>query len=486
MGLSLKSVEDVSVIRKFRIFYILLAAIPFAILATLFIIFYLSDDIRDNSTLLFWAFVIVGMFMAITFFALRHTLSRLQSVTKDVSAALSGGRPQRIDLKSSGDNEIAQIARSFNDVVKRLEETIGELERSKNMLQDILTKVASGVSFTENINAFLDLIMKTTVGAVDAKYGLLLIRDEQQGSLQVRSSWGFSDAGMKTKRIADTLGAVEWPLRQKQPLLVPSLQRGQVERFEEGFEPPLMSVPLIYQNDVIGVLVLSGKVLGENFTQDDMLIVSNIAAQLSMAMVNAHLHADAQRTYLETISALAMAVEARDVYSRGHSDRVGVYSVRIAERMELGEQRIRTVREAAQLHDVGKIGISDDILRKPGKLDQYECEIIRQHPVIGEGIIMPLHGFSVLRDPIRHHHEWLNGEGYPDKLKGDQISLEARILTVADVYDALTTDRPYRKAMSWQEARQELVNYKGIRYDAEVVDVFVSLMEENADVRNNI
>lgn len=129
------------------------------------------------------------------------------------------------------------------------------------------------------------------------------------------------------------------------------------------------------------------------------------------------------------------------------------------------------------MHDVGKIGISDDILRKPGQLSDYEFEIMRQHPSIGEGIILPLSGFSSLRDPIRHHHEWLNGLGYPDHLKGEEIPMASRILVVADSYDAMTSDRPYRKSLGKEVAKAELLKYKGIRYDPVVVDAFLSLVE---------
>jgi len=172
-----------------------------------------------------------------------------------------------------------------------------------------------------------------------------------------------------------------------------------------------------------------------------------------------------------------LAVEARDIYSRGHSDRVSMYSVKVAEKLGMSKEEIKIIKEAGQMHDVGKIGISDDILRKPGPLEDYEFEIMRQHPTIGEGIILPLSGFLNLRDPIRHHHEWLNGQGYPDHLKGDEIPMSSRILAVVDSYDAMTSDRPYRKALGKEIARQELLKYKGIRYDPTVVDVFLSIVE---------
>jgi HD-GYP domain-containing protein (c-di-GMP phosphodiesterase class II) len=202
-------------------------------------------------------------------------------------------------------------------------------------------------------------------------------------------------------------------------------------------------------------------------------MLSNLASQIALAIENARLNTDAQKTYLETITALALAVEARDPYSRGHSDRVSKYAVMIAKELGLDEERIKKIEEAAELHDVGKIGISDEILKKPDFFNDYERQIMQQHPIIGEGIIIPLHGFSHLRDPIRHHHEWLNGEGYPDHLKGDEISLEARILSVADAFDAMRTDRPHRKGLDLAQAKQELLKYKGVHYDPKVIDALL-------------
>jgi HD-GYP domain-containing protein (c-di-GMP phosphodiesterase class II) len=266
-------------------------------------------------------------------------------------------------------------------------------------------------------------------------------------------------------------------VKQSKPLLIPRLHKSpavNTNSVDSVFQPPLICTPLIFQNKVVGVISISGKDKDANFEEDELMILSNLASQIALAIENAKLNSDAQKTYLETITALALAVEARDPYSRGHSDRVSKYAVKIAQKLGLDEERIRRIKEAAQLHDVGKIGISDEILRKPDMLDDYERQIMYQHSIIGEGIIIPLRGFSHLRDPIRHHHEWLNGEGYPDHLKGDDVSLEARILAVADVFDAITTDRPYRKGMDFAQAKQELLKHKETHYDAKVVDAFVS------------
>jgi len=233
---------------------------------------------------------------------------------------------------------------------------------------------------------------------------------------------------------------------------------------------------MIYQNRVLGVLMVSGKITGGSFGKDELLIVSNLAGQTAIAIENERLNQDAERTYLETVSALAMAVEARDPYSRGHLDRVSQYAVDIAKKMNLSEDLIKDIKDAAELHDVGKIGIGDDILKKPAPLNSEEEEMMRKHPIIGEGIVKPLRSLSRLSDIIRHHHEYLDGTGYPDGLKGDQIPIGARVLLVADSFDAITTDRPYSLKLTFEKAKEELKKYAGIRYDKKVVDAFLGII----------
>ncbi|MCX5857942.1 MAG: HD domain-containing protein, partial [Deltaproteobacteria bacterium] len=219
------------------------------------------------------------------------------------------------------------------------------------------------------------------------------------------------------------------------------------------FTPPLICNSLTHRDKIWGALLLSGKKHGGNFSEDDLGIASNLSNQIAISFENAKLNADVEQTYFETMAALAMAVEARDPYSRGHSDRVGEYAWKIGSGMALPEESIKVLRDASRLHDIGKIGIMDSVLVKPGTLSTDERDIINRHPIIGETILMPLKTFKLLLDPIRHHHENLDGSGYPDGLRGDELNLITRILSVADIYDAMTTDRPYRKAMDFASVR---------------------------------
>lgn len=149
---------------------------------------------------------------------------------------------------------------------------------------------------------------------------------------------------------------------------------------------------------------------------------------------------------------LACSIEAKDPYTEGHCDRLSVYSVALGERLGLGEELLVALRRGGVVHDLGKVAVPDQILLKPGPLTPEERAVMEKHPATGERICAPLKSFRLVRPIIRHHHEKMDGSGYPNGLKGDQIPLPARILTVVDIYDALTTDRPYRKAMSQELA----------------------------------
>jgi len=153
---------------------------------------------------------------------------------------------------------------------------------------------------------------------------------------------------------------------------------------------------------------------------------------------------------------LARSIEGKDPYTHGHCERLSEYSVRLGEHLKLSEEQLIALRRAGVVHDVGKIAVPDAILLKPGRLTEEEWKVMREHPVAGERICAPLKSFRLVLPIIRHHHEKLDGSGYPDGLRGDAIPIAARVLQVVDVYDALTTERPYKKAFSAADAIQTM------------------------------
>lgn len=187
--------------------------------------------------------------------------------------------------------------------------------------------------------------------------------------------------------------------------------------------------------------------------------------------------------YIQTIRALAEAIDAKDAYTRGHSERVAVYASRIARQMNMRKELIERVYFAGLLHDVGKIGIPDAIITKPDRLNAEEYEEIKRHPEIGAKILEPVEFLRSVVPCVRHHHEWYDGcdKGYPDRLSGDQIPLPSRVIVVADTVEAMTSDRPYRKALSVEVVIAEMHKYSGTQFDPVVVDAFLELLEAEGD-----
>jgi len=190
------------------------------------------------------------------------------------------------------------------------------------------------------------------------------------------------------------------------------------------------------------------------------------------------LYMEMRKVYLETVQALASAIEAKDPYTRGHSERVAQYAVKISREMGLPEDRVEIIQYAALLHDIGKIGISDRILNKPGSLSDIEFESIKSHPAIGSQIIKGVRFLEKASELVKHHHEKRNGTGYPDGLKEDQIPLGAEILSVADIFDALTSDRPYRKAWSIEKAVDQLKKEAEIQLNPKVVNALIRVWQK--------
>ncbi len=186
--------------------------------------------------------------------------------------------------------------------------------------------------------------------------------------------------------------------------------------------------------------------------------------------------------FLSTIEALVGSLEAKDSCTEGHSRRVTIYSLFIGKKLNLDDQLLNNIRITGILHDIGKIGISEAILNKPGSLSDSEFKVIKQHPIIAEQILRSIPQLDEIRKAIRHHHERYDGAGYPDGLKGEDIPLISRIIAVADCYDAMISDRPYRSALSKEIAIDEIMKNKGSQFDPKIVDAFTGIDFDSGDL----
>jgi putative nucleotidyltransferase with HDIG domain len=208
----------------------------------------------------------------------------------------------------------------------------------------------------------------------------------------------------------------------------------------------------------------------------------NVARIAAIAFQDSRLHEQIQEDYLKTMMTLAVILDARDPYTKRHSENVTRYSVAIAREMGFGSAQIETIRRSSLLHDIGKIGIRDDILLKPGKLSPEEFEQIKIHPLKSQEIVSSLPFLKEVALLVRHHHERFDGKGYPDGKSGEDIELGARIMAVSDSFDAMTTDRPYRKKLPLDQAVNELINCKGTQFDPKVVEHFISILKSNPKI----
>ncbi len=235
-----------------------------------------------------------------------------------------------------------------------------------------------------------------------------------------------------------------------------------------------LSVPIVVDGSVWGVLNIEAAEPSA-FSEVDAVLVETIAASLGSAIHRAGLVADLERTFTTTLTALMSTVEAKDDYTASHEEDVAGLSERVALRMGLSVTHARDVRYAALLHDVGKVAVPSEILLKPGPLTDAEWVAMRRHTVVGGDLVARIEAFAHLAPAVRASHERWDGDGYPDGIAGEDIPLPARIIAACDTYDAIVTDRPYRRARTAADARAELCRVAGIQLDARVVE---ALLEE--------
>lgn len=238
----------------------------------------------------------------------------------------------------------------------------------------------------------------------------------------------------------------------------------------------IMVCPLVRLDNRVDVLLAARPLAAGEFTSGDMLMIESLLTFGGQIISNAEIHERLRRMSLEATRALVAAIDKKDHYTSGHSERVGVLARLTGQRMGVPADQLQILEMSGLLHDVGKIGVPEEILCKPGRLTRAEYDIIKSHPRMGYEILKPIGSFGAVLDGVLYHHEAPDGSGYPEGLRGDAIPLYARIIHVADVFDALTSTRSYRAAYSFEQACEILHQEAGTRLDAQVVNVFLQVL----------
>jgi putative nucleotidyltransferase with HDIG domain len=350
----------------------------------------------------------------------------------------------------------------FEDARRRAEEFAS--------LYEIGTVMGSSLQLPQ----VLQSIVASALTLLDSDTCSIMLIDQAKGELTMQACQGAITAvpGAVCEKLGQ--GIAGWVAQSGEPLLVQGdvLPAHLTNVAAREQVTSAISVPLKASGRTLGVLNVSS--LGQRrFGESDVQLLSRLAADAALALDNARLYDELRRSFLETVAALAQAVDAKDPYTRGHSERVTDIAVAVAEALEVSQDDMDTLRSAAVLHDIGKIGINEQILRKPGPLNDQEWEMMHNHPNLGADIVVPVSSLQRVVPVILHHHERWDGSGYPGHLRGEDIPLGSRILAVADAYEAMTSNRAYRKAMPVEEARAILEDGAGRQWDPRVVRAFL-------------
>jgi putative nucleotidyltransferase with HDIG domain len=363
---------------------------------------------------------------------------------------------------------------------------VGKLKQHKSQLEarlrelQVLNHVGKLMGETLSLDELLGQILRLAQDVFHfTSCAVLLPEKEDSDCLRIVAAVGYPADVVSSARIRRGQGITGEVFRTGIPRLIddvtlvpdyiPGIVGGRCE----------MACPLMSRGRTLGVLDAEGAEPA-CFSEQQFVLFSIFASQAAVAVRNAQMLERTQITYYQTISSLASALEARDSYTRGHSERVTNISLAVASRLGLGARDLDVIRQAGILHDIGKIGVPDDILKKESSLSSEDRHKIEDHPQYGNTILSQLRFLREASRAIIAHHERFDGKGYPAGLAGSDIPIVARILAVADSYDAMTSDRPYRQALSKHLAREELIANSGLQFDPDVVRAFLSVIDEVA------
>ena len=358
-------------------------------------------------------------------------------------------------------------------------------DQENNARLNLLYEVGKKVGSVPRMTRLLEQVVKMTQHTLNASASSVLLTDDKEGELIFEVAGGPAGKSLRRVRLSAQSGIAGWVVHNGKPLIINDVQQDQ--RFDRTMDistgfvtKSLICVPLIIHRKIIGVIEVLNKLDGSDFTERDLGAVVSVASTAAMAIENTRLQQSILDAYNSTIKALAAAIDAKDPYTRGHSQRVMKYALFGGTSLSLAGEELEVLEHAAILHDIGKIAVDDRILKKPDSLTPEEWDIMHQHPLIGANMIKGVPFLKEASKLVLYHHERYDGKGYLAGLKGEEIPMGARLIAVADTFDTMTTDRSYRPALSVDYSISELQACAGTQFCPVAVEAFTSGLRRNA------
>lgn len=351
-----------------------------------------------------------------------------------------------------------------------------KLSEKKQIQLETLIGLAALINSSLDHTEVRKRAIDATTMVLNAEAASLLLLDDVTGELYFDVAAGAKGDKIMEIRLQKGVGIAGLVAESGTYMIIPDAQSDphffkNADKVSGFLTRNIICVPIKTKERIVGVLEAMNKKEGQ-FDDNDLQLMQALSNFIAVAIENISLYTELKETFYSTTEVLAEIIELRDPYTGGHTKRVEGYSMTIGASMKLPKGELEKLKLAAILHDIGKIGVSDKILRKHEKLNDEDLHQMAMHPQFGSELLK----IKQLKDVIpgiRSHHEKFDGTGYPDKLKGNEISLIARIIAVADTFDAMTTDRPYRKGLSQKEALTELKRCAGTQFDPEIVEFFL-------------
>ncbi|MBI4655904.1 MAG: GAF domain-containing protein [Elusimicrobia bacterium] len=383
------------------------------------------------------------------------------------------------------------LERSSQPEIKEQDEILRNTwQRFDELLASLLRIHEIGVVNVGSIKKedFYQAVLTSACDIISSHRGSLMVFNDAAKTLEIAASRGISKDLVETIRIKPGEGIAGRAFEKGETIFVTDpAHNTQYKDYlgKEEQDEPFIAIPLKIKEKPLGVLNLHLSREKASFSEYDLKFLSLLAGGAVTTLENIKLYESIENFYLEMVQTLARIIDAKDSYTGDHAGRARRKARRLAEELKMPEQMIKYVEYAALLHDIGKIGIDGVILSKPGKLTNEEFIEIKKHPIIGYQILSPIHFLGPVAQMVLYHQEWYNGSGYPEGLKGGEIPLGARIVATIDAWDAMRSDRPYRKALSRETAVEELKRGAGKQFDPQVVETFLRLEEQEWKTENN-